>query len=499
MKIFFTLSLFFILHFASAQVFETIITAKVNPTECEIMQMDSGYLIVVREPDYGFGHSQIFKMNSIGNVVWSKYSLRELQTVSPMTRNRIAAYAYRDSVAWPAPISMLELSVYDSTGILESAMTLPESLVVEKMHPTSDGGTIAVRETANSMILKSDSTGNFEWIKFIDTLYSNKNIDIADIVEAESGGYLAIGTYTYPDTLFSPSYSILIRLSVTGDTIWTKSFENSFADKIYNAPRNEFLLLSHGGQGIVNLDSSGVIKWAIRFPNISLPYYYITDCTLSNDSNYILSGYESGNYTMPFLLKADTSGSLVWMHKYPGSGNYYGNCHVMNAADSGYVISIPDNNQRLLIIKTDSTGSSTCDSTGILPVTFPEQIQSTPNYYSIIPFAYTYAPFSSYVLRIFPDSGFSDLNNCLFLYDHNFISQKNSILIFPNPATNQFTVSSSQSAESQLEIYNSLGEKIYSTVYSEPTTVNCEYFPRGIYFVRLSNSENQFTKKLVIN
>ncbi len=83
------------------------------------------------------------------------------------------------------------------------------------------------------------------------------------------------------------------------------------------------------------------------------------------------------------------------------------------------------------------------------------------------------------------------------------------IVISPNPATFQFEVKSSAfGANSLLEIFNLLGENIYSAAYREPSTVipipiaigtiGSELFPKGIYFVRLSDSEKQLTQKLLI-
>ena len=71
-------------------------------------------------------------------------------------------------------------------------------------------------------------------------------------------------------------------------------------------------------------------------------------------------------------------------------------------------------------------------------------------------------------------------------------------LVYPNPAKNKFTISSSFFTTGEIEIYNVLGEKIYSADYTEPTTVNCELFPKGIYFVKVSAEEKQVVKKLLI-
>ena len=47
------------------------------------------------------------------------------------------------------------------------------------------------------------------------------------------------------------------------------------------------------------------------------------------------------------------------------------------------------------------------------------------------------------------------------------------------------------------EIFNLLGEKIYSAPYREQSTVNCEHFPPGIYFITLQTENGVAVQKLI--
>jgi hypothetical protein len=72
----------------------------------------------------------------------------------------------------------------------------------------------------------------------------------------------------------------------------------------------------------------------------------------------------------------------------------------------------------------------------------------------------------------------------------------NSISIYPNPSSGSFKITGMQYANSKLEIFNTVGAKIYSGILSEE---NIELnAPAGIYFVRVSDEEKVFTHKLVI-
>lgn len=76
-----------------------------------------------------------------------------------------------------------------------------------------------------------------------------------------------------------------------------------------------------------------------------------------------------------------------------------------------------------------------------------------------------------------------------------------SVIIAPNPATEYFTLSinSPMAAQnSEIRIFNALGENIYSQKPIIEKTINCNSFPAGIYFVSVGDGEKQFGKKLII-
>jgi len=486
----------------SAQVFETVIDVGIDVNGLEIIRShNGGYTLFVSDNFYGFGPERVLHIDSTGNVGWSK-TTNDVHAAAPMAQNKIATYSYRDSSAWPGTIYSLKLSVYDSMGIFQSATTFPESLVVERMHPTADGGTIAIRENGITMMMKTDATGNFEWIKYIDAINSQSNVDLTDIIDAKDGGFIAIGTYHFQ----AATYSILIKLNSAGDTVWTKSFENFLPRSIYNAPKNGFLILSNGDwqQGfespIIYIDSLGNIQWSKALPFAGQPFITLTDCAISSDSNFAFSGSEFSNTPLPILLKVDTSGNFLWLRKYPGAGYFYHNSRIINSGDSGFAMTIGGNAQDIIFIKTDSTGTSICDSLSVLPSSLPFPILTTPHYYSIQVTDYTYPPYNSFGTSFMPDSSYTAAENCLLLSDKYIPDPDNYLSIYPNPSSTQFVVKSPVFRENAiLEIFNMLGEKIYSAGFSRQSTVDCQQFAKGIYIVRLSNFENQFTQKLVIN
>jgi hypothetical protein len=71
--------------------------------------------------------------------------------------------------------------------------------------------------------------------------------------------------------------------------------------------------------------------------------------------------------------------------------------------------------------------------------------------------------------------------------------------IIPNPSQNKFTVESEiEINDAILEIYNTLGTKIFETTLSSKHQTLNTNLPAGIYFVNLRNERNSYNQKLII-
>ena len=78
------------------------------------------------------------------------------------------------------------------------------------------------------------------------------------------------------------------------------------------------------------------------------------------------------------------------------------------------------------------------------------------------------------------------------------IISKPDFVISPNPALSSFTISSNLNSQiDRVEIYNLLGEKIYSADYTETLKINCELFPKGCYFVLITSPNGTVVQKLI--
>lgn len=95
-------------------------------------------------------------------------------------------------------------------------------------------------------------------------------------------------------------------------------------------------------------------------------------------------------------------------------------------------------------------------------------------------------------------------------YCQNILVEENNavppILIFPNPAVNEFRISSQGFGIgfriSNIEVYDVLGEKIFSqqqTTNDKQQTINVSSWSRGMYFVKCFSGDKFYCAKLILN
>jgi len=74
------------------------------------------------------------------------------------------------------------------------------------------------------------------------------------------------------------------------------------------------------------------------------------------------------------------------------------------------------------------------------------------------------------------------------------IEQKKGINFYPNP-TSGILHFKSETSKNLIEIFNSLGEIVFSTLYSE--TIDISSIPKGIYFLTIQNTTGRNVFKLL--
>jgi len=190
---------------------------------------------------------------------------------------------------------------------------------------TSDGGYVIVGRTtsfgaggSDIWMLKADANGDTIWSRTFGNSFSN---GCGNVQQTSDNGYIIIGSKEI--TNFGPRNLWLIKTNSVGDTIWTKIYGD-------------------------NEDSSG-------------------DCIRqTSDGGYIILGtFEttSSGPTNLWLLKTDQNGDTLWTKKYGGNNNEYGES-VQITSDGSYIIlatteSFGAGGEDIWLIKTTNTGNTT--------------------------------------------------------------------------------------------------------------------------------------------
>jgi putative heme degradation protein len=82
----------------------------------------------------------------------------------------------------------------------------------------------------------------------------------------------------------------------------------------------------------------------------------------------------------------------------------------------------------------------------------------------------------------------------------NILINELHLNIFPNPSNGVFTITfqNMPNKNSEIEIFNSLGQRINKDVLNTQTkTIDISSFPKGIYFLKISFGEKYVFKKII--
>lgn len=91
--------------------------------------------------------------------------------------------------------------------------------------------------------------------------------------------------------------------------------------------------------------------------------------------------------------------------------------------------------------------------------------------------------------------------SCNYYYSHlgTFeITNNLNTSIFPNPSDGEFIIKSEGFGSKNLEIYNILGENVYSTNINSQTSIINLMVPSGTYFLQLKTGQGTANKKIII-
>ena len=76
--------------------------------------------------------------------------------------------------------------------------------------------------------------------------------------------------------------------------------------------------------------------------------------------------------------------------------------------------------------------------------------------------------------------------------------EKNNLTVYPNPATNHFTVNTGNDEKASIQLFNIVGQQVYSETFTGSTTVNVANLHSGVYMLKVNQNGKVNTTKVVV-
>jgi len=483
-----------------------------------IIQTTDGGFIAVGESDWPGGDMYIVKLNSSGQLQWSKTiggSGQDLAlSVVQTTDGGFAVAGYGNSfgagVAGPfivklTPGGTVEWARVLADGFLDAAYSIVQ---------TFDGGYAAVISTgegggsARMIIVKLNNMGIMQWSKRIGGLSYARCLK-----QTTDRGYVVAGaTETFGAGEFD---MFVVKFDSNGSLQWSKTIGGTnydFANSIVQTTDGGYAIAGYTDSFgnaekvyIVKLDSSGMILWTKVF-SVYLDRAYSIVQTI--DGGYAVAGYTgggSGSNDGMLILKLSSEGSLQWSRKVKAGSVPTGAYSIIQTTDGGYAAAGYGGNldaEGMFIVKLDNNGN-TCGNTvshnisvgsgGILGSPVPTVTNISLTNTLVTPQTGSLGEVTPIcVIGIQPIS--SEIPDSYGLYQN-----------YPNPfnpVTNiKFEIP--KDVNLSIKVYDILGREVFSiSEYKKAGSYEVQFdgsnFASGLYFYKLETDGFSDTKKMVL-
>jgi PKD repeat protein len=476
------------------------LTAATQPAS--IIHTSDGNLLIT-------GHDALqmilMKVDTAGNILWSKIHTGNYTTMFSGISNAIElsdnSIVYCETAGdttawWLSETSLAVLTKTDAAGNImwskeiyfrmpQWVMGQPRYTIPHKLFLDSQGEFILTYHIGvygsfgggQQAIARLDMTGNLIWAS---EGFSSTPVGV--VSENPTG---TLNTFIYGGTtadVISPYYSRLLKtnlnLSVLSSTryiadytgSWVNTFENSAAKQLAD---NRFILVGKTYErekiSVTVTDAAGDESCT----NNPSPYGYIQDTSMQSRpiSLNVSSGVSSG-----IFLPVVSAVSLYecTCDSFPSANFFF--------TVSGNTISFYDSSTNVTSWHWNF-GDGNGDTIANPVHTYIDSI-----YHTVTLTVSNQCGTDYYVHTIVPSDTLNDIK---------FIKPNNTVNIFPNPSLGYFYIQS-EIRNGQIEIYNTLGEKIHQQILTPAhQQIQLNASP-GIYFVRVTDVEKVFTQKLVI-
>jgi len=219
-------------------------------------------------------------------------------------------------------------------------------------------------------LIKIDNTGNLIFSKTYGGNFSDWCNDF--ILTSTNELIIAGKTMSYGS---GSTDAYLIKLDINGNVIWSKVYGLASDDdfrSIIEISSGEYVIggftgSSGAGQGdawLVKVDTTGSLIWSNIFGSSSQEVIY--SIVTTEDNGFALLGESYSFYSTSnnnsLLIKTDSLGNQEWVNIYGGNSRSYGLS--LKEINSGFILSgasfLSASNENISLIKTDTNGFTNC-------------------------------------------------------------------------------------------------------------------------------------------
>jgi hypothetical protein len=280
-----------------------------------------------------------------------------------------------------------------------------------------------------------------------------------------------------------------------GDLLWCKRYIDSvstlFRYNICASNEGNFILRGNGENPyIFKIDEDGNPLWGKAFK-------YSDDASFgpiipTSDNNYMVAGNygKVNNFLRKVLtLKFNEHGDTLYTAAYGGEKNNY-NASLLEK-DNGSLINLHTTNSftsnySFYINEFSADGRMQCNQLDIYPLSIEDVDISYEESYFI---SDVNLVLEHMEMKIF-DVDLKDSVLCSNVISvPEIVPSENTVKIYPNPSSGNFKIEMGTSGFYEVEVFNFLGEKVFSTAASSSVfNVNLHNQPKGIYLVKVQSS-----------
>ncbi len=197
----------------------------------------------------------------------------------------------------------------DTTGAMQWQKRTPLITAPRTMFQTQDSGYIVA---GSNLIVKLNVDGEMEWSKNFSGIYPYA------MVQASNGGDFWLAGFTQPFESGSVSVANLMRINVSGDLVWNRTYSSDTYGGVYCIAEAGDGRLAVAGQrdgawfGIVDSDGNLVVSRSYaEFAG------WFNAIAKTGDGRFVLAGGPPSHVAeQAFVAEVDSTGQLMWSHFY---------------------------------------------------------------------------------------------------------------------------------------------------------------------------------------